>query len=66
MDNLLRLLLYPLYKQSQTKTNHTMGFKKKKDSSMFVGSMMIDLLMTLLNEQVPGNFLQNLLVIYKY
>ena len=44
-----------------------MEFKKKnKDSSMFVGSMMIDLLMTLLNEQVPGNFLQNLLVIYKY
>lgn len=42
MDNLPRLLLYPLYTQSQTKTNHTMEFKKNKDSSMFVGSMMID------------------------
>ena len=66
MDNLPRLLLYPLYTQSQTKTNHTMEFKKIKIHQCLWDQWWLILLMTLLNEQVPGNFLQNLLVIYKY
>lgn len=66
MDNLPRLLLYPLYTQSQTKTNHTMEFKKIKIHQCLWDQWWLILLMTLLKEQVPGNFLQNLLVIYKY